>query len=131
MTATRRTHSPAGVQPPPAGQTHVSLPDETGRPWLASYEPGVSADIDIPDVTVDVLLRQSAELHPGRDALVFFGRRTTFAELDRAVDAFANYLLGLGLGPGECVSIHLPTSPAFVIAILGTLRAGCIASPKS
>jgi long-chain acyl-CoA synthetase len=62
---------------------------------------------------------------------MFFGRRTTFAELDRAVDAFAAYLRRLGLGPGDCVSIHLPTSPAFVIAFLGTLRAGCMASPKS
>jgi len=101
------------------------------RPWTASYEPGEPTDIDVPAITVDALLRQSAERFPDRDALVFFGARTSFAELDAAVDRFAGYLHGLGLGRGDCVSLHLPTSPAFVIAFLGTLRAGCIASPKS
>jgi long-chain acyl-CoA synthetase len=104
---------------------------DTGRPWIANYDPNVPAEIEIPDITVDGLLRQSAEQFPERDALVFFGKQTTFGELDRAVDAFAGYLRGLGIGPGDCVSLHLPTSPAFVIAFLGTLRAGATASPKS
>jgi len=134
MTATRPT-SGQGPTSTPSGAAPALSPAEpsaeVARPWLANYEPGVPAEVDIPDCTLDALLRRSAERHPGRAALIFFGKRTTFGELDRAVDAFANYLRGLGLGPGDCVSIHLPTSPAFVIAFLGTLRAGCIASPKS
>jgi long-chain acyl-CoA synthetase len=113
------------------GSPSAEATDATRRPWIANYEPGVPADVEIPDITLDVLLRRSAERFPARDALVFFGKRTTFAELDRAVDTFAEYLRSLGLGPGDRVSIHLPTSPAFVIAFLGTLRAGCIAAPKS
>ena len=106
-------------------------PAPPDRPWLAHHDPGVPAEVDVPDITVDDLLRRSAEKYPDRDALVFFGARTTFAELDAAVDRFANHLRGLGLGPGDRVSLHLPTSPAFVIAFLGTLRAGCVASPMS
>lgn len=101
------------------------------RPWLAHYDDGVPAEVDVPEITVDALLRESAARHPQRVALDFFGRRTTFLELDRAVDTFAGYLRGIGLRPGDAVGIHLPTSPAFVIAFLGTLRVGCIAAPES
>jgi long-chain acyl-CoA synthetase len=101
------------------------------RPWLANYEPGVPAEVQIPELTVDGMLRRTAERFPDRDALIFFGAKTSFAELDGAVDRFAHYLRGLGLVHGDRVSLHLPTSPAFVIAFLGALRAGCIVSPMS
>ena len=101
------------------------------RTWLAQYDPGVPAEVEIPEVTVDALLRHSAAEFPTRAALAFFGRETSFAELDRQVDLFAGFLQRNGLGPGDCVSLHLPTCPAFVVAFLGTLRAGCIAAPMS
>jgi len=132
------TDLPSGQRAPTAAgaATAPSLapteaPIEVARPWLANYEPGVPAEIEIPPITVDVLLRRSAERFPERDALVFFGKRMSFAELDRAADSFAAHLRSIGLERGDRVSIHLPTSPAFVIAFCGSLRAGCIASPMS
>lgn len=101
------------------------------RPWLAHYDPGVPADLEIPAITVDGLLRRSAERFPDRDALVFFGARTSYAELDRAVDRFAHALRGMGVAKGDRVSIHLPTSPAFVIAFMGAVRAGALAVPMN
>lgn len=101
------------------------------RPWLAHYEPGVPAEIEVPPVTVDRLLRDAAARWPARDALVFFGARTTYAELDQAVDRMATALRRVGVVPGDRVSIHLPTTPAFVIGLLGALRAGAIAAPVS
>src|SRR5262245_51238384 len=106
-------------------------PSAQDRPWLSSYESGVPAEVEIPDIPVDDLLRRSASRNPTRDALVFFGARTTFEQLDGLVDRFARHLSRLGLQPGDHVSLHLPTSPAFVIAFLGALRAGCVASPMS
>jgi long-chain acyl-CoA synthetase len=103
----------------------------SGRPWLASYDPGVPADVEVPEITVDALLRRAAEAHPARDAMDFYGRLTSYAEVDRLVDAFAGLLRRAGLVAGDTVSLHLPTSPAFVIAFLGTLRAGCTAVAMS
>ena len=119
------------TRPSPDGPAPGGRVATAERPWLANYEPGVSAEVEIPALTVDGLLRRTAQRVPDRDALIFFGAKTTFAELDRAVDRFAQYLHGLGLVPGDRVSLHLPTSPAFVIAFLGALRAGCIVSPMS
>jgi long-chain acyl-CoA synthetase len=101
------------------------------RPWLGLYESGVPADIDLPEIPVDALLRGSAARWPERDALIFFGRKTTFAELDRAADRFAHLLGHMGVAKGDRVSLHLPTSPAFVIAFMGAMRAGAIAVPMN
>jgi len=99
------------------------------RPWLAHYEAGVPADVTIPELPVDGLLRRTAADLPERAALVFFGARTTFAELDRAADRFAHVLRSMGVEPGDRVSLHLPTCPAFVIAFMGAMRAGAVAVP--
>ena len=111
----------------PGGEM-ASSPD---HPWLRHYEAGVPAEVEIPELTVDGLLRRAAERFPDRDAMIFYGARTSFRLLDQAVDRFAGYLRAIGLVPGDRVSLHLPTSPAFVIAFLGTLRAGCISVPMS
>ena len=37
----------------------------------------------------------------------------------------------MGIGKGDRVSLHLPTSPAFVIAFMGAMRAGAIAVPMN
>ena len=101
------------------------------RPWLAHYEPGVPAEIEVPPVTLDRLLRDAAARWPARAALVFLGARTTYAALDQAVDRMAAALRRMGVVPGDRVSIHLPTTPAFVIGFLGALRVGAIAAPVS
>jgi long-chain acyl-CoA synthetase len=104
---------------------------DDARPWLAHYDPGVPAEVEIPALPVDGLLRESARRTPGRTALIFFGARTSFAELDRAVDRFAHVLRSMGVEKGDRVSLHLPTSPAFVIAFMGAMRAGAVAVPMN
>lgn len=124
--------SPGGpVGGEPAGEHADAHEAPHPRAWLAHYDAGVPAEVEVPDVTVDGLLRRAADAYPTRVALSFYGSQTSYAELDREVDAFAGILRRAGMGPGDTVSLHLPTSPAFVIAFLGTLRAGCIAVAMS
>ncbi len=99
--------------------------------WVAHYEPGVPAEVEILAIPVDGLLRRTAERVPDRTALVFFGAKTSYAELDRAADQFAHALRGMGVEKGDRVSLHMPTTPAFVIAFMGAMRAGAIAVPMN
>ena len=116
-----------------------SAPDHVGRgptpdrdrPWLAHYDPGVPTEVEIPPIPVDGLLRGSAERAPDRTAMVFFGARTSYAQLDRAADRFAHVLRSMGVEKSDRVSLHLPTSPAFVIAFMGAMRAGALAVPMN
>jgi long-chain acyl-CoA synthetase len=101
------------------------------RPWVAHYEAGVPEEVTVPEVPVDALLRETASAIGDRTALIFFGAETSYAELDRAADRFAHVLRSMGVAKGDRVSLHLPTSPAFVIAFMGTARAGAIAVPMN
>jgi non-ribosomal peptide synthetase component E (peptide arylation enzyme) len=88
---------------------------------------------------IDGLLRRAAERSPDAWALVDppdrghftdgASRRLTYADAERAVEATAGRLLGLGLPPGSIVALQTPNIAESVIALLGVLRAGMIAAP--
>ncbi|HUR52390.1 MAG TPA: AMP-binding protein [Mycobacteriales bacterium] len=75
------------------------------------------------------LVRTAAQAHPDKPALRFHGEVTTWAQLDRRVDAAARGLRGLGLAPGDRVALHVGNSPDFVVAYFGALRGGLVALP--
>ncbi len=104
------------------------LPD---RPWLAHYDPGVPADLDVPPVPLPTLLTEAAGKCGNRDALIFYGNRISFLKFDQAASRFARGLMRLGVKPGDRVSICLPNTPQFPIAFYGTLRAGAVAVPTN
>lgn len=98
------------------------------KPWLESYPEGMPAHIDVDkyDSLVD-LLDQACKKHAHRIACVSFDVSMTYAELDHHALSFAKWLQSLSLPPGFRVALMMPNVPAYLIALLGTLRAGCVA----
>jgi long-chain acyl-CoA synthetase len=96
-------------------------------PWVQFYEPGVSATLSYPDLTLGGVLEETTRKFPDHTALLFFGKKITYAELDRLVNRFARALAGLGVKKGDRVALMLPNIPQMVIAYYGTLRLGAIA----
>ena len=75
------------------------------------------------------LVDQTCANLAARPAL-FHGERTlSYGELARLIDGWAAALAAQGVGPGTCVALWLPNSPALVAAFLATLRLGAIAAP--
>lgn len=110
----------------------VTAPDPellSARPWIKFYDTGVPQNITATGQTLPELLRSTASKYFDRTALIFFGGKLTFRELDREVDRFANGLADLGVLPGDRVALVLPNCPQFVIAYFGALRAGAIVVP--
>jgi len=101
---------------------NTSLP-----PWVQFYEPGVSAKLSYPDLTLGGVLAETARKFPEHTALLFFGKKITYAELDRLANRFAHALAGLGVKKGDRVALMLPNIPQMVIAYYGTLRLGAVA----
>jgi long-chain acyl-CoA synthetase len=76
------------------------------------------------------LVRRSAARRPDATALVHDGDRTTWSDLDAAVDAAASALVGqLGLSTGDRVALCLSNNPDYVTAYFGALRAGLVVVP--
>jgi len=101
------------------------------RPWTRSYEPGVLPSLTYPDSTLGNVLAQTAQKFPNHTALLFFGKKISYSELDRLVNRFAQALVGLGVRKGDRVAIMLPNIPQMVIAYYGTLRSGAVAVPTN
>jgi long-chain acyl-CoA synthetase len=99
------------------------------RPWVRHYQPGVPHTIEYPAHPVQRLLDDAAGRFPDRPALTFFGRDLSYRALRDLTDRCASGLRSLGLKPGDRVSLHLPNCPQFVIAYLGTLKAGGVVVP--
>ncbi|MBI9115368.1 AMP-binding protein [Sanguibacter sp. YZGR15] len=96
------------------------------RPWLSSYAPGVSADVEVPEEWLGAALVRGAREHPRRVALDFMGGRTTYGELAEQVARAAGALVRLGVGPGDRVAIALPNCAAHVVAFYAVLRVGAV-----
>jgi long-chain acyl-CoA synthetase len=101
------------------------------RPWVAQYQPGVPASLEIPDRSVSQLFDEATERWAQRVALVFSGREIRFVELREQVDRFAAALHGLGVRHGDRVALYLLNSPQFVIAYFGALKAGAVVTAVS
>jgi long-chain acyl-CoA synthetase len=104
---------------------------QISRPWLTAYDPGVPAEIDVPDEPLHVALSAAAAKYPDRSAIRFFGRSISYRELDSLTNRFANALVSLGVQKGERVALLMPNCPQMVLAYYGGMRAGAVMVPTS
>ncbi len=114
-----------------ADQSLTPEPLAVPYPWIAHYDQGVTATVNIPPVPLPTLLSEAASRCGQRDALIFYGNRINFLQLELAADRFARALMRLGINAGDRVAICLPNVPQFPIAFYGVLKAGAIAVPTN
>ena len=97
--------------------------------WLASYPPGVPAELDIdPDETLLDILDTAVTAWPDRPAFTNMGHTLSFAEIDELSMQFAAFLQHeLGLQQGDRLAIMLPNLLQYPVALFGCLRAGVVA----
>ncbi|NLB18667.1 MAG: long-chain fatty acid--CoA ligase [Syntrophomonadaceae bacterium] len=96
------------------------------RPWLKYYDIGVPYEVNYPRYYAPDILRTTANNHPTKAAMWFYGTSTTFWELYLKVNRFANALIKLGVKRGDRVGLLLPNCPQFVISFWALLSAGAI-----
>jgi len=104
------------------------------KPWTAQYGQTIAASLPTPAHTSLVAM--------ARDAARRFGQQIAFttvmpngmngslsyAQVDEMSDAFAVYLRQvLGLRMGDRVALQMPNCLSYPVALLGVLKAGCVA----
>jgi len=110
--------------------------------WLAHYEEGTPAQIDIPNYPITQDLIENARRYPHHPALIYgsvveplgnllLDRAISFRRLCDLTTRFAAGLQASGIEQGDRVVIHLPNCPQFVIAYYATLMIGGIAVPSN
>jgi long-chain acyl-CoA synthetase len=92
--------------------------------WLKSYPRAVDPAPPIPDGSVAELIADHCRRYAEREAFWSQGRSMTFAECFEQAQAFAGWLRGEGLRPGERVAVMLPNVLAFPVVTYGALLGG-------
>ena len=94
--------------------------------WLASYPPGVPAEIDVNEyASVREVFEESCGKYATRPAYTCMGRSMSFTELDHLSAAFGGYLQGAGCKKGTRVALMMPNILQYPVCLFGILRAGC------
>jgi fatty-acyl-CoA synthase len=79
--------------------------------------------------TIGSLVDERARRTGRREALVFQGRRWTFADLARDVDGLARGLMHLAVQPGDRVALWMVNRPEWMQAALAVIRIGAVLVP--
>lgn len=95
-------------------------------PWLSQYPPNVPAQVPPRHADALTQFREAAADAPDRDALVYFDRHISYAELDRLSDALAVALSRQGFTRGDRLAIYLQNMPHYPIATLAAWKLGGI-----
>jgi long-chain acyl-CoA synthetase len=103
----------------------MSVYDE--RPWLARYDEGQPPDIEVEFGSVLDMFGSCVQRDPGAALIRYFDGALTRREVDDLSSAFAAGLADAGLAAGDRVALFLQNVPQFIIAMLGTWKAGGIA----
>jgi fatty-acyl-CoA synthase len=82
-----------------------------------------------PKQTIGAFVDERARRDGAREALVFQGRRWTFADLAHDVDRVARGLLQVGIEPGEKVALWMMNRPEWIHAALAVMRIGAVLVP--
>src|SRR5437773_1542114 len=77
---------------------------------------------------LDVLAR-NVVTHGDQPFILHAGRRVTYSEFDRLTNRAAHALRGLGVEPGDRVTLALGNSIEYVVAAFGVLKAGAVLNP--
>ena len=94
---------------------------------MESYARG-ETDQPLLSETIGTNLARTVADHPDREALVEVasGRRWSWSELDRDVDAVARGLLALGLEVGDRVGMWAPNCAEWTVVQLATAKVGIV-----
>ena len=99
----------------------------TAKPWLKHYPAGVPAQIGpLPHASLADFLEECFERFGNRKAVETMDKFFSYKDIDKLSKDFAAYLQSLNLEKGARVALMYPNVVEYVIAMIGTLRAGYV-----
>lgn len=83
------------------------------------------------EVGVGEYLRRWARVQPDATAIVYYGQRISYGELDDLSERFALLLQDRGIVPGDRVSVYMGNCPQFLIAFYAIMKLGAVHVPTN
>ena len=98
-----------------------------GRVVLGEDDQGRAIVTNFP-ATLPMFFKAFCALNGAVEAVVAGTERLTFADLDRWSDRVAHALVARGVAKGERVAIAMRNCPSWIVAYMGTIKAGAVAT---
>lgn len=99
----------------------------TVKPWLKQYPEGVPHEIGpLPYQSLPQFFEESFGRFGNNKAVESMGKFFSYREIYRLSKDFAAYLQTLGLEKGARIALMYPNVVEYVVAMIGTLRAGYV-----
>ena len=96
------------------------------KAWLKHYTPWTPHSLDYGESTLLDVYNDNQRRNADKSAMYFFGRTTSYAELDRQVRRAAAGLKAFGVRPGDRVALVMPNCPQHMVAFWAALKLGAI-----
>ncbi len=97
------------------------------KPWLQHYPEGVPHELGpLSHSSLSQFIDECFERYAHRQMIESMGSFFTYSEINKLSKDFASYLQGLQLEKGARVALMYPNVVEYVIAMIGTLRAGYV-----
>lgn len=97
------------------------------KPWLKNYPEGVPHELaPLSHSSLSEFMDECFKRFPNRQLVESMGTFFTFSEINRLSSNFGAYLQSLQLEKGARVALMYPNVVEYVIAMIGTLRAGFV-----
>lgn len=74
-------------------------------------------------------LREHAQSTPEKTALIYYGKKFSYEELDSLSDKLADFLYQKGIGKGDKVALFMQNSPQYVISHFAIQKIGGVVGP--
>lgn len=99
----------------------------TSKPWLKHYPEGVPHELGpLSHSSLSQFMDECFDRHANRQMIESMGSFFTYSEINKLSKDFASYLQGLKLEKGARVALMYPNVVEYVIAMIGSLRAGFV-----
>jgi len=114
------------IESPELSVSKISILTDEDNESLRKFN---NTEVSIPDCLIQNLFENQTKLTPLKTAVISGGRNLTYRELDNQSNQLANYLLSLGVTPGDIVGLCTERSADMMVSVLGILKAGCCYLP--
>lgn len=102
--------------------------DEEDKALLASYNEKDTSGYDFDKDFVEVI-QHNCETYPDREAIISGDHRITYGQLGDLSDRIADFVMKMGLGKDDVVSILIRRHEYMAIAPMGVMKAGAAYQP--
>ena len=97
----------------------------SSAPWLSFYG-STPASLNYPRKTMYQMVLDTAKRYPNNTAYIFMGKKTSYAQFAKRIDAAARGLYNLGIRRGDKVTICMANTPQALDCFYALNRIGAI-----